>query len=100
DVLKRGAKPSQIITREALENAIAAVAASGGSTNAVLHLLAVARERKVELEIDDFDYISSRTPLLCDLKPGGRFTAPDLYAAGGVPLLLKRLKQAGLLHEN
>jgi len=100
DVLKRGAKPSQIITREALENAIAAVAASGGSTNAVLHLLAVARERKVELEIDDFDHISSRTPLLCDLKPGGRFTAPDLYAAGGVPLLLKRLKQAGLLHEN
>ena len=100
DVLRRGLKPSQIITREALENAIAAVAASGGSTNAVLHLLAVARERNVELEIDDFDRISARTPLLCDLKPGGRYTAPDLYAAGGVPLLLKRLKQGGLLHEN
>jgi dihydroxy-acid dehydratase len=99
DVLRRGLKPSQIITREALENAIAAVAASGGSTNAVLHLLAVARELDIELEIDDFDRISARTPLLCDLKPGGRYTAPDLYAAGGVPLLLKRLKQGGLLHE-
>jgi dihydroxy-acid dehydratase len=100
DVLKRGLKPSHIITREALENAIAAVAASGGSTNAVLHLLAIARERSIELEIEDFDRISARTPLLCDLKPGGRYTAPDLYAAGGVPLLLKRLKQGRLLHED
>jgi dihydroxy-acid dehydratase len=99
DVLKRGLRPSQIITRQALENAIAAVAASGGSTNAVLHLLAVARELNIELQIDDFDRISARTPLLCDLKPGGRYTAPDLYAAGGVPLLLRRLKQGGLLHE-
>jgi dihydroxy-acid dehydratase len=100
DVLKSGLRPSEIITREALENAIAAVAASGGSTNAVLHLLAVARELDIELEVDDFDRISARTPLLCDLKPGGRYTAPDLYAAGGVPLLLKRLKQGALLHEN
>jgi len=99
DVLRRGLRPSEIITRDALENAIAAIACSGGSTNGVLHLLAVARERGVELEIDDFDRISSRTPLLCDLKPGGRYTAPDLHQAGGVPLVLKRLKQAGLLHE-
>ena len=98
DVLRRGLRPSEIITREALENAIAAIACSGGSTNGVLHLLAVARELGVELAIDDFDQISSRTPLLCDLKPGGQFVATDLYEAGGVPLVLKRLRQAGLLH--
>jgi dihydroxy-acid dehydratase len=100
DVLRRGVRPSDIITRQSLENAIAAVAASGGSTNGVLHLLAVAREMGIELHIDDFDAISSRTPLLCDLKPGGRFVAPDLYAAGGVPLVMRRLKDAGLLHED
>jgi dihydroxy-acid dehydratase len=99
DVLRRGLRPSEIITRAALENAIAAVACSGGSTNAVLHLLAVAREIGVELEIDDFDRISEHTPLLCDLKPGGQYVAPDLYEAGGVPLVLKRLKDAGVLHE-
>jgi dihydroxy-acid dehydratase len=99
DVLARGLRPSDIITREALENAIAAVACSGGSTNAVLHLLAVAQEIGVPLSIDDFDRISERTPLLCDLKPGGQYVAPDLYEAGGVPLVLKRLKQAGVLHE-
>ncbi len=98
EVLKRGQKPRDIITRESLENAIAAIACSGGSTNGVLHLLAVAKEMGVELSIDDFDRISERTPLLCDLKPGGQFVAPDLYAAGGVPLILKRLKAAGLLH--
>jgi dihydroxy-acid dehydratase len=100
DVLERGQRPSDIITRDSLENAIAAVACSGGSTNGVLHLLAVATEMGVELSIDDFDRISERTPLLCDLKPGGQFVAPDLYEAGGVPLVLKRLKDAGLLHEN
>ena len=100
DVLERGQRPSDIITRDSLENAIAAVACSGGSTNGVLHLLAVAAEMGVELSIDDFDRISERTPLLCDLKPGGQFVAPDLYEAGGVPLVLKRLKDAGLLHEN
>jgi dihydroxy-acid dehydratase len=100
DILKRGQRPSDIITRESLENAIAAVACSGGSTNGVLHLLAVASEIGVPLSIDDFDRISDRTPLLCDLKPGGQFAAPDLYEAGGVPLVLKRLKQAGLLHEH
>ncbi len=99
DVLARGQRPSDIITREALENAIAAVAMSGGSTNAVLHLLAVAREVGVPLEIDDFDRIAAATPLLCDLKPGGRFVATDLYAAGGVPLVARRLREAGLLHE-
>ncbi len=100
DVLRRGLTPRQIITREGLENAIAAVACSGGSTNAVLHLLAVAREAGVELSIDDFDRISERTPLLCDLKPGGAYVAVDLYEAGGVPLVARRLLEAGLLHEN
>jgi dihydroxy-acid dehydratase len=99
DVLARGLRPSDIITRESLENAIAAIACSGGSTNGVLHLLAVATEMGVELSIDDFDRISDRTPLLCDLKPGGKYVAPDLYEAGGVPLVLSRLKEAGLLHE-
>jgi dihydroxy-acid dehydratase len=98
DVLARGQRPSDIITRESLENAIAAVAASGGSTNGVLHLLALAREAGVELDIDDFDRISSRTPLLCDLKPGGEYVAVDLYRAGGVPVLLSRLAEAGILH--
>ena len=99
DVLARGQRPSDIITKDSLENAIAAVASSGGSTNGVLHLLAVASEMGVELSIDDFDRISERTPLLCDLKPGGQYVAPDLYRAGGVPLLIKRLKEGGLLHE-
>jgi dihydroxy-acid dehydratase len=100
DVLRRGQTPSDIITREALENAIAAIACSGGSTNGVLHLLAVAKEMGIELSIDDFDRISERTPLLCDLKPSGQYVAPDLYAAGGVALVLKRLKEAELLHED
>jgi len=98
DVLRRGQRPSEIITKQALENAIAAVAMSGGSTNGVLHLLAVAREVGVPLEIDEFDRISERTPLLCDLQPGGQYVATDLYAAGGVPLVLKRMLEAGVLH--
>jgi len=100
DVLRRGLLPSALITRDSLENAVAAVACSGGSTNAVLHLLALARETGVELDIDDFDRISERTPLLCDLRPGGRFVAVDLYRAGGVGLVAKRLLQAGLLHQD
>src|SRR5215218_1885249 len=100
DVLRRGQRPSDLITRESLENAILAVAASGGSTNGVLNLLAVAREAGVPLEIDDFDRISSSTPIMCDLKPGGRFVATDLHAAGGTAVLAKRLKDLGLLHEN
>jgi dihydroxy-acid dehydratase len=97
DVLRRGLRPSDVITKPALVNAIAAVAMSGGSTNAVLHLLAVANEAGVPLRIDEFDAISERTPLLCDLQPGGRYAATHLYEAGGVPLVLKRLAQAGLL---
>jgi dihydroxy-acid dehydratase len=100
DVLRRGLRPSELITRESIENAISAIAASGGSTNGVLHLLALAREAGVELEIDDFDTISERTPLLCDLKPGGRYVAVDLYRAGGVAVLAQRLAEAGLLHES
>jgi dihydroxy-acid dehydratase len=98
DVLRRGQRPSDIITKQALENAIAAVAMSGGSTNGVLHLLAVAREMDVPLKIDEFDAISERTPLLCDLQPGGRYVATDLYEAGGVPLVLKRMREAGVLN--
>jgi dihydroxy-acid dehydratase len=97
-VLAEDLRPSRIITRESLENAIACVCASGGSTNGVLHLLAVAREANVDLDIDDFEEISRRTPLLADLKPGGRFVATDLYRAGGVPLILSRLAEGGLLH--
>jgi len=100
DVLRRGQRPSDIITKQALENAIAAIAMSGGSTNGVLHLLAIAREVGVPLEIDEFDRISERTPLLCDLQPGGRYVATDLYEAGGVPLVLKRMREAGVLHES
>jgi dihydroxy-acid dehydratase len=98
DVLRAGRLPSHVMTKAALENAIAAVATSGGSTNGVLHLLAVARELGVPLAIDEFDAISERTPLLCDLQPGGQYVATDLYEAGGVPLVLERLQEAGMLH--
>jgi dihydroxy-acid dehydratase len=98
ELVRRDLRPRAILTRHALENAIASVAASGGSTNAVLHLLAIAREAGVELSIDDFDRVSTRTPLIADLKPGGRFVATDLYRAGGIRLLAQRLKQAGILH--
>src|SRR5262245_14918249 len=87
--------PRDIITKTAIENAIAVVAATGGSTNAVLHLLAIAREAGVELSLADFDRISDRTPLLADLKPSGRFVATDLHRAGGSPLVLQRLIQGG-----
>jgi dihydroxy-acid dehydratase len=99
DVLARGQRPRDIITREGLENAIAAVATSGGSTNGVLHLLAIAREAGVELDIDDFDRIAADTPMLCDLKPGGRFVAADLHEAGGIPVVVRRLQELGKLHE-
>jgi dihydroxy-acid dehydratase len=98
ELLKRDLRPQQILTREAFENAIASVAATGGSTNAVLHLLAIAYEVGVGLSLDDFDHISERVPLLADLKPGGRFVATDLYHAGGTGLVAKRLDEAGLLH--
>jgi dihydroxy-acid dehydratase len=97
EVLRAGRRPSEVITKPALENAIAAVATSGGSTNGVLHLMAVAREMGVPLELDEFEAISERTPLLCDLQPGGRYVATELYEAGGVPLVLSRLNEAGIL---
>ena len=100
DLLKRDLRPKQIITRKSLENAIAAVATTGGSTNAALHLLAIAREAGIKLSIDDFDKINRKVPLLADLKPGGRFTASDLFAAGGTTLVAKRLLDAGILHAN
>ncbi|MEK6618496.1 MAG: dihydroxy-acid dehydratase [Nitrospirota bacterium] len=98
ELLRKDLRPRQIITRKALENAIAAVATTGGSTNAVLHLLAIAREAGVNLSIDDFDKINRKVPLLADLKPGGRFMAADLFTAGGTTLVGKRLLDAGLLH--
>jgi dihydroxy-acid dehydratase len=100
DVLRRGVTARQIITRESIENAFAAISTSGGSTNGVLHLLALAKEAGVEIDIDDLGAIAVRTPLTCDLKPGGRYNAVDLYAAGGVPLVAKRLKELGRLHES
>jgi dihydroxy-acid dehydratase len=99
DLLRRGVTARDILTRQAFQNAIAGVAASGGSTNAVLHLLALAREASVPLTIDDFDTISRSTPLLADLKPGGRYVAVDLDHAGGVPLLVQRLVSAGLVDD-
>ncbi len=96
--LKEDLRPEKIITAESIENAVATVCASGGSTNGVLHLLAVAREAGVEMDIDDFERISRATPLVADLKPGGRFVATDLYKAGGVGVITKRLADAGVLH--
>ena len=84
-------RPSKILDRRAFENAIASVAATGGSTNAVLHFLALARERGIKLEIDEFDVISRRTPIIADMKPGGRYTAVDLHLAGGARLVAKSL---------
>jgi dihydroxy-acid dehydratase len=100
DVLKRGLRPSHMVTRDSLENAIAAVAATGGSTNAVLHLMAIAREAGVKLTLEDFDRVSARVPLLADLKPGGRFVAVDLHRAGGTRLVASRLRAAGALHDD
>jgi dihydroxy-acid dehydratase len=97
DLLRRGVKPLDILTRQAFENAIASVAATGGSTNAVLHLLAMAREANVPLAIEDFDVVSSRTPIIADLKPGGRFVAVDVHHAGGIPLIARNLLAAGLI---
>jgi dihydroxy-acid dehydratase len=97
DVLRRGLLPSEVMSKPALENAIAAGAMSGGSTNIVLHLLAVARELGVPLSIEEFDRISEATPLLCDLQPGGQYVATDLYEAGGVPLVIRRLQEVGAL---
>jgi dihydroxy-acid dehydratase len=97
DVLRRGVRPLDILTREAFENGIACAASTGGSTNAVLHLLAIAHEAGVPLSIDDFDRISEQTPILADLRPGGRYVALDMDRAGGTRLLAKRLQEAGKL---
>ena len=98
DMLAADRRPSQIITRKSIENAITSVAATGGSTNGVLHLLAIAYEAQIPLTLEDFHAISQKTPVLADLKPGGQFVATDLYEAGGIPFLAKRLAEAGLLH--
>ena len=98
DMVEHDRRPSQIITRKSIENAIASIAATGGSTNGVLHLLAIAYESDIALNLDDFQEISSRTPHLADLRPGGRFVATDLHTAGGIQLVAKRLLEAGFLH--
>jgi dihydroxy-acid dehydratase len=98
NVLEKNLKPRDILTREAFENAIASVAATAGSTNSVLHLLAIAREAGVPLEIDDFQTVSERTPVLADLKPSGRFVAADMHRAGGIRLLAKRMMSGKYLH--
>jgi len=100
ELLRQDLRPSKIITRQSIENAIVSVAATGGSTNAVLHLLAIAHEAGIPLDIDDFDRISTRTPLLADLKPGGRFVASDLHTAGGIQLVAQRLAEGGYLHKD
>src|SRR5258708_4249360 len=97
DLLERGLRPSEIVTRKALENAIASVAASGGSTNGVLHMLAFAREAGIPFTIDDIEAISKHTPLIADMKPGGRFMATDMHHAGGIPLLAQRMLEGNLL---
>src|SRR5207248_9154941 len=91
NLLRQGTTPKDILTRPAFENAIAGVAATGGSTNAVLHLLAIAREAGVPLQIDDFQKVSERTPLLANLKPAGKYVAADMDKAGGIPVIAKRL---------
>jgi dihydroxy-acid dehydratase len=98
ELLRKGMTPRALVTRKSFENAISGVMATGGSTNAVLHLIATAKDFGVKLTIDDFDRISKRTPVLADLKPWGNYTAPEMYEAGGMPLVGKRLLEAGLLH--
>ena len=100
DAVRAGRKARDIATRDAFENAIASVAATGGSTNAVLHLLAMAREADVDLKIEDFQTISQRTPLLVDLKPGGKYVALDVDNAGGWPVVAKRMVDGGYAHKD
>ena len=99
DLVRRDVRPERIITRESIENAIASIATTGGSTNGILHLLAIAREFDIALELEDFQRVSGDTPLMVSLKPGGLFVAPDLHRAGGIALVAKRLKEAGCLRE-
>ena len=100
ELVRDDIRPSTIVTREAIENAIVVLEASGGSTNGVLHLIAIARELDIPLELADFDRIASRTPVIADLRPGGRFTAVDLYEAGGYRVLARKLVEAGRLHSD
>ncbi len=100
DLVRKNIKPSQILTRQSIENAITAVCASGGSTNAVLHLIAIAHELNIPLTMDDFDQISERTPFICDLSPGGKYVAKDYQDAGGSRVLAERLIERGQLHES
>jgi len=100
DVVRRNVTPRSLVTMESFENAVASVAATGGSTNAVLHLVAIARDFGIEFTIDDFERISARTPIVADMKPWGRWHANDMYAAGGVALVARELQKAGLLHES
>jgi dihydroxy-acid dehydratase len=100
DMLERGQKANDVLTRESIENAIVSVAATGGSTNAVLHLLAIASESGVRLDIEEFDRISAATPLLADLKPAGKYVATDLFKAGGIQLVARRLSESGHLHDS
>jgi dihydroxy-acid dehydratase len=100
DVVRADVRPSQIVTRDALENAAASVAATGGSTNGVLHLLAIARELGIPFELEDFERVAARTPVVADLKPAGRFVATDMHAAGGVALVARELQRRGLVHED
>ncbi len=99
DLVRKGTKPSHLLTRQSIENAITAVAASGGSTNAVLHLLAIAHELSIPLSMEDFDRISDRTPFICDLSPGGKYAAKDYQEAGGSRVLAQRLVDRGQLHD-
>jgi len=99
ELLRKGVTPRSLLTRKAFLNGIAGAMATGGSTNVVLHLLAVAKEAGVRLTLDDFDRVSRKTPVLADLKPAGRFTAPEMYQAGGMAVIAKRLLDAGLLYE-
>src|SRR5512146_2503779 len=98
DLVRRDVRPKAIVTREALDNGIASVAATGGSTNGVLHLLGIAHEFGIPLDIDDFGTIADRTPIVADLQPGGRFTAADVHDAGGVALVMRELVKRDLLH--
>ena len=100
DLVRRDLRPSQIVTRQSIENAIASIATTGGSTNGILHFLAIAHEYGIELELEDFQEVSSRTPLMVSLKPGGLFVASDLHDAGGIALVARRLKEVGGLHED
>ncbi len=98
DVVRRDLRPSQLITRDALENAAACVAATGGSTNGVMHLIAIARELGIDFTLDDFERVAARTPIVASLKPGGRFVATDMYEAGGIALVARELQKRDLIH--